>query len=63
LAVLSAVVACGKTAVSDHMGAQARRTGVVDMGKATDFAWILLHQPKVTPFTCNPAPKFDHGGT
>lgn len=53
LVVVSALVACGGSTVSDRIGKQARSTGVVDMRKAADFAWTQVHI--YTPYTTRKA--------
>lgn len=60
LAVLPMLVACGGSAVSDHIGQQARGTGVVDMTKAADFAWTQVRV--YTPYTTGKAVCADLGG-
>ena len=46
--------------MSDHIGAQARSTGVVDMIKAADFAWTQLRV--YTPYTSRETVCKDLGG-
>ena len=46
--------------MSDHIGAQARSTGVVDMTKAADFAWTQLRV--YTPYTSRETVCKDLGG-
>jgi hypothetical protein len=53
LAVLPTLAACGESAVSDHIGQQARGTGVVEMSKAADFAWTQVRV--YTPYTTEKA--------
>lgn len=36
------LAACGQTTVSDRIGEQARSSAVVDVAKATDFAWTQV---------------------
>lgn len=59
LAILPMLVACGGSAVSDHIGQQARDTGVVDMTKAADFAWTQVRV--YTPYTTGKAVCADLG--
>lgn len=59
-AALSVLAACGGSSVSDHIGAQARSTGVVDMTKAADFAWTQLRV--YTPYTSREKVCKDLGG-
>jgi hypothetical protein len=58
-AVLPMLTACGGSAVSDHIGQQARSTGVVDMSKAADFAWTQVRV--YTPYTTEKAVCTDLG--
>lgn len=60
LAVLRMLVACSGSSVSDHIGEQARGTGVVDMTKAADFAWTQVRI--YTPYTTGKAVCEDLGG-
>lgn len=59
-AALSVLAACGGSSVSDHIGAQARSTGVVDMIKAADFAWTQLRV--YAPYTSRETVCKDLGG-
>lgn len=59
LSVVAVLVACGGSAVSEHIGRQARETGVVDMTKAADFAWTQVRV--YTPYTTGKAVCEDLG--
>lgn len=59
LAIWPMLVACGVWAVSDHIGQQARDTGVVDMTKAAGFAWTQVRV--YTPYTTGKAVCADLG--
>ena len=56
LAGVIMLTACGRYAVSDRIGAQARQTGEVDLAKAAAFAWteVRIYTPySVQQAICN----------